>query len=62
MAHIAAWLPLRPFIVALYYHGAFSPLNPGSAWAWHQLGSLLLWGVGSTVFAVRHFQWTPKRG
>jgi ABC-2 type transport system permease protein len=62
MAHIAAWLPLRPFIVALYYHGAFSPLNSGSAWAWHQLGSLLLWGIGSTVFAVRHFKWTPKRG
>jgi ABC-2 type transport system permease protein len=62
MAHIAAWLPLRPFIVALYYHGAFSPLNSGNAWAWHQLGSLLLWGVGSTVFAIRHFKWTPKRG
>lgn len=62
MAHIAAWLPLRPFIVALYYHGAFSPLNSGSAWSWHQLGSLLLWGIGSTIFAARHFKWTPRRG
>ncbi len=61
MAHIAAWLPLRPFIVALYYHG-FNPLNTGSPWAWHQLGSLLLWGVGSTIYAVRHFQWTPRKG
>jgi ABC-2 type transport system permease protein len=62
LATVAAWLPLRPFIVALYYHGAFSPLNSGSAWAWHQLGSLALWGIGSTIFAVRHFQWTPRRG
>jgi len=62
MAHIASYLPLRPFIEALYYHGAFSPLNSGSAWAWHNLGSLALWGIGSTVFAIRHFQWTPRKG
>jgi ABC-2 type transport system permease protein len=61
MAHIAAWLPLRPFISAMYYHD-FNPLNTGGGWAWHQLGSLALWGVGSTVYAVRRFRWTPRRG
>jgi ABC-2 type transport system permease protein len=62
MAHIAAYLPLRPFIVALYYH-AFNPLTANSSgWAPHQLGSLALWGVGSTIFAIRRFQWTPRRG
>jgi ABC-2 type transport system permease protein len=60
MARVAAYLPLRPFIVALYK--SFNPFTTGSAWAPHQLGSLALWGVGSTIFAVRHFRWTPRRG
>jgi ABC-2 type transport system permease protein len=60
MAKIAAYLPLRPFIVAMYK--AFDPFTTGSAWAPHQLGSLALWGVGSTFFAVRNFRWTPRRG
>jgi ABC-2 type transport system permease protein len=62
MAHIAAWLPLRPLISALYDHN-FSPAAVhSSGYAWHQLGSLALWGIGATVFAVRRFQWTPRRG
>lgn len=62
LAHVSAWLPLRPFIVAMYYH-AFNPLAAhGSGWAPHELGSLALWGVGSTIFAIRTFRWTPRRG
>ena len=62
LAQIAAWLPLRPFIVAMYYH-AFNPLTAhGSGWAPAQLGSLALWGIGSTLVAVRSFRWTPRRG
>jgi ABC-2 type transport system permease protein len=62
LAHIAGWLPLRPFIVAMYYH-AFNPLTAhGSGWAPHELGSLALWGVGSTIFAVRTFRWVPRKG
>ena len=61
LAQVAAWLPLRPFIVALYYH-AFNPLTEhSSGWAPHQLGSLALWGVGSTLVAVRTFRWAPRR-
>jgi ABC-2 type transport system permease protein len=60
MAKIANYLPLRPFIVAMYK--AFNPLETGSAWAPHQLGSLAIWGVLGTIFAVRHFRWTPRRG
>lgn len=60
MAHIASWLPLRPMIVAMYK--TFDPTNTGSIWAPHQLLVLLLWGVGASVFAVRHFRWTPRRG
>lgn len=59
MAKVAAYLPLRPFIVAMYK--AFNPFTTGSAWAPHQLGSLAIWGVLGTAFAVRNFRWTPRR-
>jgi ABC-2 type transport system permease protein len=59
LAKVAAYLPLRPFIVAMYK--CFDPFTTGSAWSPHQLGSLALWGVGGAVFASRHFRWTPRR-
>jgi ABC-2 type transport system permease protein len=60
MAKIADYLPLRPFIVALYK--PFDPTNTGSAWSPHQLAILAVWGIAATVFAVRHFRWTPRSG
>jgi ABC-2 type transport system permease protein len=60
MAKIASYLPLRPFILAMFK--AFNPFTTGSAWAPSQLGILVLWGIGSTIFAIRHFRWTPRRG
>jgi ABC-2 type transport system permease protein len=59
MEKVASYLPLRPFIVAMYK--AFNPLLVGSAWAPRQLASLAIWGVLATLFAVRHFRWTPRR-
>jgi ABC-2 type transport system permease protein len=57
---IAAYLPLRPFIVALY--SGFNPLTfHDSGWAWHQLGSLLIWGAAAVFVAVRRFKWIPNR-
>jgi ABC-2 type transport system permease protein len=62
MAHIASWLPLRPFTVALYYH-VFNPFaTHSSGWAPHQLESLALWGVGGAIVAIRRFKWAPNRG
>jgi ABC-2 type transport system permease protein len=60
LAKVAGYLPLRPFIVAMFK--AFDPLTTGSAWAPHQLGSLAIWGVIATAFAIRNFRWTPLRG
>jgi ABC-2 type transport system permease protein len=60
LAKVAGYLPLRPFIVAMFK--AFNPFTTGSAWAPHQLGSLAIWGVLATLFAVRNFRWTPRRG
>jgi ABC-2 type transport system permease protein len=52
-------LPLRPMILSLYK--VFDPTNTGSIWSGHDLLVLALWGVGSAIFAVRHFKWTPRR-
>ncbi|HTR69236.1 MAG TPA: ABC transporter permease [Mycobacteriales bacterium] len=61
MLTISKYLPLRPFIEALYK--VFDPLQFGSSgWAWRQLGALLIWGVVSIVIAVRYFRWMPRRG
>jgi ABC-2 type transport system permease protein len=60
LAKVAAYLPLRPFIVAMFK--AFNPTTTGSAWAPHQLGALAIWGVVATAFAIRNFRWTPRRG
>jgi ABC-2 type transport system permease protein len=60
LAKIADDLPLRPMILSMYR--VFDPTNTGSLWAPQQLGILALWGVGSTIFAARHFRWTPRRG
>jgi ABC-2 type transport system permease protein len=60
LAKISKDLPLRPAILSMYK--VFDPTNTGSLWAPHQLLILALWGVGSTIFAVRHFKWTPRKG
>jgi ABC-2 type transport system permease protein len=60
LAKVAAYLPLRPFIVAMFK--AFNPTTTGSAWAPDQLGALAIWGVVATAFAIRNFRWTPRRG
>jgi hypothetical protein len=40
----------------------FDPSNTGSLWDGRDLLVLAIWGAASTVFAVRHFKWTPRRG
>jgi ABC-2 type transport system permease protein len=60
LANISKYLPLRPMILSTYK--AFDPTNTGSVWAPHQLLTLAVWGVASSIFAIRHFRWTPRRG
>ncbi|HVT21002.1 MAG TPA: ABC transporter permease [Mycobacteriales bacterium] len=52
-------LPLRPMILSLYK--VFDPTNTGNIWSGRDLLVLALWGIGSSIFAVRHFRWTPRR-
>ena len=60
METIAKDLPLRPLIASMYK--VFDPSNTGSIWSGRDLLVLALWGIGSSIFAVRHFRWTPRKG
>ena len=59
LARIAAWFPIRHFIVAV-----FTPFNTraGSPWAWHDLAVVALWGAAACVVAARRFRWAPRGG
>ncbi|MGH9170789.1 MAG: ABC transporter permease [Acidimicrobiales bacterium] len=59
LARISGYFPLRPMINAM-----FRPfyLVPGSsAWAWHDLLVVAIWGVVGAYVAVRRFKWEPRR-
>lgn len=60
LAEVSKDLPLRPMILSLYK--VFDPTSTGSIWAPHEMLIIALWGVGATIFAVRRFKWTPRRG
>jgi ABC-2 type transport system permease protein len=60
LGKISDYFPLRPMILSMLR--VFDPTNTGSLWDPKQLGILVLWGIGSTIFAIRHFRWTPRRG
>lgn len=58
LADIAAWFPLRPFILLLYR--AFTPHPAGGVWSVTDLRDVAIWGVVATVFAARRFRWSPR--
>jgi ABC-2 type transport system permease protein len=59
LAKVADWFPLRPLIDGLEQQ--FLPGAPGVNTFGHDVLVLVIWGVASTVFAVRHFKWVPNR-
>ena len=59
LAAIANYFPIHHLIVAF-----FVPFDtqPGvSAWAWHDLLVVAVWGVVATFVALRRFEWEPRR-
>lgn len=59
LARISNYFPIHPFIVA-----CFDPFyaRPGiSAWAWHDLWVMAIWGAVGLVVALRQFRWEPHR-
>jgi ABC-2 type transport system permease protein len=59
LARVASYFPLRPFITAMYR--SFNPYATGSAWAWHDLRTMAIWGIAGILLAVRRFRWMPNK-
>lgn len=60
LARFASWFPFRPFILAMFF--PFDVRSGVSPWAWHDIGTVAIWGVVGVVVAARRFQWSPRRG
>jgi ABC-2 type transport system permease protein len=58
LARISDWFPVRHLIVAVFT--TFSPQG-GSAWPWHNIGVVAIWGVGGFAVALLRFRWAPMR-
>lgn len=59
LAKFSNYFPVHHFIEAV---AAPFNLQPGvSAWAWHDLLIIAIWGAVSFVVALRRFRWSPRR-
>ncbi|MGH9019864.1 MAG: ABC transporter permease [Acidimicrobiales bacterium] len=59
LAKISNYFPVRHFILAV---GApFEANAHRSAWTWHDLLVVAIWGTVATVVALRRFKWAPNR-
>lgn len=59
LARVSGWFPVRHLIVAVF--DAFTSRPGASAWAWHDLLVMAVWGAVGAVAAVRRFRWEPHR-
>ena len=60
LANITDYLPVRRLIVSL--QDSFNHIPGTSPWAWHDLGVIAIWGAAGVFFALRRWQWAPRRG
>jgi len=59
MRTIAGFLPVKPFVDALFV--AFDPRTTGAGIAGGDLAVLAAWGLAGLLLAVRFFVWTPRQ-
>ena len=59
MQTIAGFLPVKPFVDALYV--AFDPRTTGAGLAGQDLAVLAAWGLAGLLLALRFFGWTPRQ-
>lgn len=59
MQTIAGFLPVKPFVDALYV--AFDPRTTGAGLAGEDLAVLAAWGLAGLLLALRFFGWTPRQ-
>jgi ABC-2 type transport system permease protein len=60
IANFAEFLPLRPFLQALFRVFDLSPAGTATP-DWGHLAVVLAWGAVGAVVAIRFFRWTPRR-
>ena len=59
LAHLSSWFPIHPLILACF--APFDTRQGASPWAWHDLLTVVIWGVVGAYVAVRRFRWEPRR-
>jgi ABC-2 type transport system permease protein len=59
LARFSNFFPVRHFLLAV--RAPFEQQAGMSAWPWHDLWIVALWGVIAAVVAVRSFRWSPHR-
>ncbi|MHB1511428.1 MAG: ABC transporter permease [Acidimicrobiales bacterium] len=60
LANITDYLPVRRLIVSL--QDSFNHIPSTSAWAWHNLAVIAIWGAVGVLLTLRRWQWAPRRG
>ncbi len=56
----STFFPVRHFLTAV--RAPFEQQAGMSAWPWHDLGIVAIWGVVAGFIALRKFRWSPHRG
>lgn len=59
LAKISGYFPVRHFLLAV--EAPFQSNAHTSAWTWHDLLVVSIWGVVATAVALRRFRWAPTR-
>ena len=60
LAHVANFFPISHLVRALL--AAIVPQPGVSAWQWHNLLIVAIWGAAGLLVAVRRFRWESTRG
>jgi ABC-2 type transport system permease protein len=60
LATFANYFPVRHLITAL--NTTFNTLAGTSAWSWHDLLIIAVWGVVGAGVALRRWKWSPRQG
>jgi ABC-2 type transport system permease protein len=61
LAQFSSFFPVRHMLNAALYPFLASAGVRVSAWSWHDIAILAIWGVGGTVVALRRWTWAPRR-
>jgi ABC-2 type transport system permease protein len=58
LAKFSSWFPVRRMILAIY--APFASGHGTSAWAWHDIGVIAIWGAAGVLVSARRWSWSPR--